>query len=112
MADSPEVIEAREKRDDRDFFLSRVEEMPNLIEWANDQIRDDKEVIMKAIKSDVKNEFSPRESPWENQPLEGRPHAQPRWPGQNKLNGILGDALSHKVTSGHPLFHLIGPSHT
>lgn len=52
MADSPEVIEAKEKTNDREFYLERVKEIPTLIEWANDEIRDDKEVIMNAVKKD------------------------------------------------------------
>ena len=38
MADSPEVIEAREKTNDRAYFLENVKKIPNLIEWANDEI--------------------------------------------------------------------------
>ena len=49
MADSPEIIEAREKTNDRGYFLEVVKEIPSLIEWANDDIRADKEVIMNAI---------------------------------------------------------------
>ena len=51
MADSPEVIEAKEKTNDREFFLNRVKEIPSLIEWANEEIRDDKDVIMNALES-------------------------------------------------------------
>lgn len=52
MADSLEVIEARERTNDREFFFERVKEIPTLIEWANDEIRDDKDVIMNAVKAD------------------------------------------------------------
>ena len=38
MAESIEVIEAREKKDDKIFFVERVKTMPLLIEWANDEI--------------------------------------------------------------------------
>ena len=51
MADSPEVIEAKEKTNDREFFLNRVKEIPSLIEWANEEIRDDKDVIMNALEA-------------------------------------------------------------
>ena len=43
MADSVEVVEAKQKTNDRDFYLERVKTMPLLIEWANDKIRDDKD---------------------------------------------------------------------
>ena len=46
MADSPEVIEAREKKDDREYYANIVETYPTLIEWANDEIRDDKEKVI------------------------------------------------------------------
>lgn len=52
MADSIEVIEAKEKTNDREFYFERVKQMPTLIEWANEEIRDDKEVIMNAVKVD------------------------------------------------------------
>ena len=52
MPEPREVIEAREKKDDREFFLNRVKEMPLLIEWANDEIRDDKEILLEAVKVD------------------------------------------------------------
>ena len=37
MADSPEVIEAREKTNDREYFSKIVLDNPTLIEWANDE---------------------------------------------------------------------------
>ena len=52
MADSAEVIEAKQKTNDREFYLERVKTMPLLIEWANDSIRDDKEVLLTAVKVD------------------------------------------------------------
>ena len=52
MADSSEVIEAKENKDNRDFFYKIVEKTPTLIEWANDEIRNDKEIILKAVKID------------------------------------------------------------
>ena len=52
MADSPEVIEAREKKDDREYYANIVETYPTLIEWANDEIRDDKEILLKAVTVD------------------------------------------------------------
>lgn len=52
MADSKEVIEAKEKTNDREYYLEVVKKNPMLIEWANDEIRNDKEVIMEAVKAD------------------------------------------------------------
>ncbi len=51
MADSPEVIEAREKTNDKAYFSKIVETNPTLIEWANDEIRDDKEIMLKACRN-------------------------------------------------------------
>ena len=50
MADSPEVIEAREKTNDKEFFRERVKTMPLLIEWANEEIRDDKNIMLEACR--------------------------------------------------------------
>ena len=36
MAESQEVIEAREKTNDREYYFNIVETMPLLIEWANE----------------------------------------------------------------------------
>jgi hypothetical protein len=52
MPEPKEVIEAREKTNDRAFFLERVRTMPLLIEWANDEIRNDKEILLTAVKMD------------------------------------------------------------
>jgi hypothetical protein len=52
MPEPKEVIEAREKINDREFFLERVKTMPLLIEWANDEIRNDKEILLTAVKMD------------------------------------------------------------
>ena len=52
MADSAEVIEAKSNKDDRQYFLNIVKTMPLLIEWANDKIKDDKEVMLEAVKVD------------------------------------------------------------
>ena len=52
MADSVEVIEAKEKMNDKDFYFEIVKTMPTLIEWANDEIRDDKEIILNAVQVD------------------------------------------------------------
>ena len=52
MPEPLEVIEARQKTNDREFFLERVKTMPLLIEWANDEIRDRKEVLLTAVKVD------------------------------------------------------------
>ena len=49
MADSSEVIEAREKSNDREYYFKIVETMPLLIEWANEEIRADKEIIFSVI---------------------------------------------------------------
>ena len=45
MAENQEVIEAQANSHDRQFFLNKVSELPNLIEWADEKIRNDKEVI-------------------------------------------------------------------
>ena len=47
-----EVIEAQEKSNDLEFFKERVKTMPLLIEWASDEIRDNKEVLLTAVKVD------------------------------------------------------------
>ena len=52
MADSPEVIEARENKNNRDYFKNIVKKNPLLIEWASDEIRDDKDIILEAVKID------------------------------------------------------------
>ena len=52
MADSPEVIEAREKTNDKEYFSKIIEKYPTLIEWANEEIRDDKEIMLKACSID------------------------------------------------------------
>ena len=52
MPEPREVIEARENMDNRAYFEKIVKEMPLLIEWANDEIRDDKEIMMEAVKRD------------------------------------------------------------
>ena len=52
MAEDIEITKAREKTDDRNYYLEIVSENPMLIEWANAEIRDDKEVILKAVNTD------------------------------------------------------------
>ena len=52
MPEPKEVIEARENTNDRAYFEKIVETMPLLIEWANDEIRDDKEILLEAVKVD------------------------------------------------------------
>ena len=39
MAESREIIEAREKTDDKDFFAEIVKTMPLLIEWQMMRLR-------------------------------------------------------------------------
>ena len=46
MAEDIAVIEAREKTNDKEYFKAVVETNPLLIEWANEEIRDDKEIIL------------------------------------------------------------------
>ena len=41
-----EVIEARNKTNDKEFFRETVKTMPLLIEWANEEIRDDKNILI------------------------------------------------------------------
>ena len=50
MADTPEVIEVKEKTDDKKYYEEIVKTNPVLIEWANDEIRDNKEIILNAVK--------------------------------------------------------------
>ena len=52
MPIAKEVLEAQEKKDDLEFFKERVKTMPLLIEWANDEIRNNKEVVLSAVKVD------------------------------------------------------------
>ena len=52
MADSPEIIEAREKANDKEYYANVVKLNPLLIEWANDEIRDCKEILLDAVKVD------------------------------------------------------------
>ena len=52
MPIAPEVLEAQSKSDDLEFFKERVKTMPLLIEWANTDIQNNKEVLMSAVKVD------------------------------------------------------------
>ena len=47
MISKDEVIE---NSNDREFVLKAIEETPTLIEFASDELRDDKEVMLDAIK--------------------------------------------------------------
>ena len=51
MADSPEVIEARERTNDKEYFSKIIKTNPTLIEWANDEIRDDKNIMLEACRN-------------------------------------------------------------
>ncbi len=51
MADSPEVIEARERTNDKEYFSKIIKTNPTLIEWANEEIRDDKDIILEACRN-------------------------------------------------------------
>ena len=42
--------EVLENSNDKDFVLKAIEETPTLIEFASDELRDDKEVMLEAIK--------------------------------------------------------------
>ena len=44
-------IEAREKTADREFFAEKVKAMPLLLEWANLEIRDDKNIMLEACRN-------------------------------------------------------------
>ena len=51
MADSPEVIEARERTNDKEYFSKVIKTNPTLIEWANEEIRDDKDIILEGCRN-------------------------------------------------------------
>ena len=52
MAENQEIIEARENTHNREYYLNKVNENPCLIEWADEKIRDDKEIVLKAVSVD------------------------------------------------------------
>ena len=52
MPIAKEVLEAQARTNDLEFFKERVKTMPLLIEWANDEIRNNKEVLLTAVKID------------------------------------------------------------
>ena len=51
MADSPDVIEARERTNDKEYFSKIIKTNPTIIEWANDEIRDDKNIMLEACRN-------------------------------------------------------------
>ena len=49
MPIAPEILEAQSKSNDLEFFKERVQTMPLLIEWANEDIQNDKDILLAAV---------------------------------------------------------------